>query len=88
MCRIARAIIRKRKEKEMKYIAKPKLFNNVGMKEFDDAREAVLYLNQVLSDSVVKPELDYVFIAPKASPKQLKHAIEEYVGIGKLICVA
>jgi len=88
MCRIARAIIRKRKEKEMKYIAKPKLFNNVGMKEFDDAREAVLYLNQVLSDSVVKPELDYVFIAPKASPKQLKHAIEEYIGIGKLICVA
>ena len=88
MCRIARAIIRKRKEKEMKYIAKPKLFNNTGMKEFDDAREAVLYLNQVLSDSVVKPELDYVFIAPKASPKQLKHAIEEYVGIGKLICVA
>ena len=88
MRRIARAIIRKRKEKEMKYIAKPKLFNNVGMKEFDDAREAVLYLNQVLSDSVVKPELDYVFIAPKASPKQLKHAIEEYVGIGKLICVA
>jgi hypothetical protein len=58
------------------------------MKEFDDAREAVLYLNQVLSDSVVKPELDYVFIAPKASPKQLQHAIEEYVGIGKLICVA
>jgi hypothetical protein len=88
MRRIARAIIRKRKEKEMKYIAKPKLFNNVGMKEFDDAREAVLYLNQVLSDSVVKPELDYVFIAPKASPKQLKHAIEEYVGIGKFICVA
>ena len=88
MCRIARAIIRKRKEKEMKYIAKPKLFNNIGMKEFDDAREAVLYLNQVLSDSVVKPELDYVFIAPKASPKQLKHAIEEYIGIGKLVCVA
>jgi hypothetical protein len=72
----------------MKYIAKPKLFNNTGMKEFDDAREAVLYLNRVLSDSVVKPELDYVFIAPKASPKQLKHAIEEYIGIGKLICVA
>jgi hypothetical protein len=88
MCCIARAIIRKRKEEKMKYIAKPKLFNNTGMKEFDDAREAVLYLNQVLSDSVVKPELDYVFIAPKASPKQLKHAIEEYVGIGKLICVA
>jgi hypothetical protein len=36
----------------------------------------------------VNPELDYVFIAPKTSPKQLKHAIEEYMGIGKLICVA
>ena len=72
----------------MKYIAKPALFNNKGMKEFDDAREAVLYLNKVLNDDNVNPELDYVFIAPKASPKQLKHAVEEYVGIGKLICVA
>ena len=72
----------------MKYIAKPKLFNNIGMKEFDDAREAVLYLNTVLNDDNVDPSLDYVFIAPKASPKQLKHAIEEYTGIGKLICVA
>jgi len=72
----------------MKYIAKPKLFNNIGMKEFTDAREAVLYLNKVLNDDQVDPALDYVFIAPKASPKQLKHAIEEYTGIGKLICVA
>jgi hypothetical protein len=72
----------------MKYIAKPALFNNKGMKEFNDAREAVLYLNKVLNDDNVNPELDYVFIAPKASPKQLKHAVEEYVGIGKLICVA
>ena len=72
----------------MKYIAKPKLFNNMGMKEFDDAREAVLYLNQVLNDDSVDPSLDYVFIAPKASKTQLKHAIEEYQGIGKLICVA
>ena len=69
----------------MKYIAKPKLFNNTGMKEFDDAREAILYLNKVLNDDNVDPALDYVFIAAKASPKQLKHAIEEYVGIGKLI---
>ena len=72
----------------MKYIAKPKLFNNMGMKEFDDAREAILYLNRTLSSNDVNPELDYVFIAPKASPKQLKHAIEEYNGIGKLIIVA
>lgn len=72
----------------MKYIAKPSLFNNKGMKEFNEALDAVQYLNKVLSDSDVNPELDYVFIAPKTSPKQLKHAIEEYIGIGKLICVA
>jgi hypothetical protein len=72
----------------MKYIAKPKLFNNTGLKEFTDAKEAVLYLNKVLSDNDVNPELDYVFIAPKASKTQLKHAVEEYIGIGKLICVA
>ena len=72
----------------MKYIAKPKLFNNMGMKEFDDAREAVLYLNKVLNDDLVDPALDYVFIAPKASPTQLKHAIQEYIGIGKLLVVS
>jgi hypothetical protein len=72
----------------MKYIAKPKLFNNIGMKEFDNAHDAVLYLNKVLNDDNVDPSLDYVFIAPKASPKQLKHAVEEYKGIGKLLEIA
>ena len=72
----------------MKYIAKPSLFNNKGLKEFTDAKEAVLYLNETLNDDNVNPELDYVFIAPKTSPKQLKHAIEEYTGIGKLMIVA
>jgi len=72
----------------MKYFAKPSLFNNKGLKEFNDAHEAILYLNKVLSDKDVKPELDYVFIAPKSSPKHLKHAIEEYIAIGKLVCVA
>ena len=72
----------------MKYIAKPSMFNNKGLKEFNDAREAVLYLNETLNDNDVNPDLDYVFIAPKASPKQLKHAIEEYTGIGKLMIVA
>lgn len=72
----------------MKYIAKPRLFNNVGMKEFTEAKDAVLYLNQVLNDDSVSPHLDYVFIAPKASKSQLKHAVEEYVGIGKLIIMA
>ena len=74
-----------RKRKRMKYIAKPALFNNKGLKEFDNPTEAIHYLNKVLNDDAVDPALDYVFIAPKASPKQLKHAIEEYVGIGKLI---
>lgn len=69
----------------MKYIAKPSLFNNNGMKEFENARDAVLYLNEVLNDNSVDPSLDYVFIAPKASKTQLKHAIEEYKGIGKLL---
>jgi hypothetical protein len=72
----------------MKYIAKPSLFNNKGLKEFTEAKDAVLYLNETLNDDSVNPELDYVFIAPKASPKQLKHAIEEYTGIGKLIIMA
>jgi len=72
----------------MKYIAKPSMFNNNGLKEFTEAKDAVLYLNKVLNDDSVNPELDYVFIAPKASPKQLKHAIEEYTGIGKLIIMA
>ena len=72
----------------MKYIAKPSMFNNKGLKEFTEAKDAVLYLNETLNDDLVSPHLDYVFIAPKASPKQLKHAMEEYMGIGKLIVVA
>jgi len=72
----------------MKYIAKPSLFNNKGMKSFSEAKDAVLYLNEVLNDDAVSTHLDYVFIAPKASPKQLRHAVEEYMGIGKLLVVA
>jgi hypothetical protein len=55
------------------------------MKEFTDAKEAIEYLNGVLNDEGVNAELDYVFVAPKTSRTQLKHAIEEYIGIGKLI---
>lgn len=69
----------------MKYIAKPFLFNNKDMKEFDNAKSAILYLNEALSDSGVDEKYDYVFIAPKVSDKKLKQSIEEYVGIGKLI---
>ena len=69
----------------MKYIAKPALFNNKGMKEFNNARDAIVYLNETLSDSGVDEKYDYVFIAPKVSDKQLKKSVEEYIGIGKLI---
>jgi len=69
----------------MKYIAKPALFNNKGLKEFDNAKDAIIYLNEQLSDSDVDQKYDYVFIAPKVSDKQLKKSIEEYVGIKKLI---
>ena len=69
----------------MRYTAKPYLFNNIRAKTFDKPMQAVLYLNSMLSDKGVNEELDYVFIAPKASEKNLKHALEDYVGIGKLI---
>jgi hypothetical protein len=69
----------------MKYIAKPNLFNNKGMKEFDNAKSAIVYLNEALSDAGVDEKYDYVFIAPKVSDRKLKDSIEEYVGIGKLI---
>ena len=69
----------------MKYIAKPALFNDKGLKEFDNAKAAIVYLNEALSDSGVDEKYDYVFIAPKISDKKLKQSIEEYVGIGKLI---
>jgi hypothetical protein len=69
----------------MKYIAKPNLFNNKGMKEFDNAKAAIVYLNEELSDAGVDEKYDYVFITPKVTDRKLKDSIEEYVGIGKLI---
>jgi len=72
----------------MKYIAKPNLFNYEHSKTFKDAKSAVIYLNEKLSDKGVPEHLDYMFIAPKVTDKQLKFAIEEYCGIGKLIIEA
>lgn len=69
----------------MKFIAKPNLFNFEHSKTFYNAKSAVVYLNDKLSDKGVAEHLDYTFIAPKVSDKQLKFAIEEYCGIGKLI---
>ena len=72
----------------MKYIAKPKVANNTGLKEFDTALEAVIYLNEQLSAKEGDDErFDYVFVTPKVSKSQLKNSIEDYMNIGKLILV-
>ena len=68
-----------------KYIAKPSLFNNKDLMEFDDAKSAVVYLNSKLSAVGSSPDSDYVYIEPQVSSKHLKRYIEEYVWIGKLI---
>ena len=67
----------------MKYIAKPNLFNNVGLKEFNNPIDALTYLNEVLGAKAGDHQ-DYVFIQPSTSKRNLKKSIEEYVGIGKL----
>jgi len=64
------------------YTAKPNICNMTGSKTFNTAKEAIQYLNEKLSD---KGDSNYTFIAPSITPKQLKHAIQEYVGISKLI---
>ena len=69
----------------MMYIAKPSFYNNNGMKEFSDAVSAIEYLNKQLTDKGVDPKFDYAFVAPSTAKHHLKHAIEEYIGIGKLI---
>jgi hypothetical protein len=66
------------------YVAKPSLFNNNGMKEFDTALAAVEYLNEKLSDVGVPTHLDYVYIQPSTSKRNLKNTIQEYMDIGKL----
>lgn len=68
----------------MKYIAKPRLFNFTDSKEFDNAVDALNYLNKYMAAKEGDHE-DYVFIAPSTSKKNLKKSIDEYVGIGKLI---
>lgn len=67
----------------MKYIAKPNLVNNVGLKEFNNPIDALTYLNEILS-AKTGDHRDYVFIPPSTSKRNLKKSIEEYVGIGKL----
>jgi len=72
----------------MKYIAKPRMSNSLGMKEFDNQLDAVLYLNSVLSAKDGDGErFDYTYVVPSASSKNLRRTVEEYVWIGKLIVV-
>lgn len=71
----------------MKYIAKPKLFNNTGCKEFNTAVEAIQYLNECMNAKEGDHQ-DYVFIPASTSERNLKKSIEEYMGIGKLQIVA
>ena len=68
----------------MKYVAKPRLANSIGQKEFDTALEAVMYLNEQLSDVGVDEKFDYVYIQPSVRGKNLKNTIEDYMNIGKL----
>ena len=68
----------------MKYIAKPRLCNNTHMKEFDNAVDAINYLNDYMSAKEGDHE-DYVFITASTSKRNLKKSIEEYVNIGKLL---
>lgn len=79
----------------MKYIAKPSIHNNVGLKEFDNAKDAVLYLNDVLTPKEGDQDrLEYVFNPPSinardpmVASRKLRHAVQEYMGIGKLSVV-
>ena len=67
----------------MRYIAKPNLMNNVGLKEFNNPIDALTDLNEILG-AKTGDHRDYVFIPPSTSKRNLKKSIEEYVGIGKL----
>jgi len=54
----------------MKYIAKPSIHNNVGLKEFDNAKDAVLYLNDLLTPKEGDQDrLEYVFVAPSINAR-------------------
>ena len=75
----------------MIYIAKPYMANNKDLKEFDNAIDAVEYLNSILTSKEGDEErFDYIFVPPKlssgkAAKKRLREAIEDYVNIRKLI---
>lgn len=71
------------------YIAKPNLFNTLHSKEFNNAYDAVCYLNKRLAPD--EEDDNYKFTTPKVPKnsvkfeKHLKNALEDYVGIGKIV---
>jgi hypothetical protein len=68
------------------FIAKPRMFNNIGRKEFETALEAVQYLNEMLkSREGDEDRFEYKFSALSTHPRKLKKTIQEYMDIGKLI---
>jgi hypothetical protein len=68
--------------KMLKYICKPSLFNNKGMKTFITAEGALEYLNEKLSSKV--DDENYVYIAPSMAKKDVQDSLEDYQFMGKL----
>lgn len=66
----------------LKYICKPSLFNNKGMKTFIIAEDALEYLNEKLSAKV--DDENYIYIAPSMAKKDIQESLEEYQYMGKL----
>lgn len=70
-----------------RWIAKPFLANNMGIKEFDNPKDAVEYLNEMLTDVDVDPELDYVFSTLSTTESRLEDSIDDFMNVRKLLMV-
>lgn len=67
----------------IKYICKPSLYNNKGMKTFNTAEEALGYLNEKLSAKI--DDENYIYIAPSMAKKDIEASLEDYQYIKKLV---
>lgn len=70
-----------------RWIAKPSLYNNNDMKDFDNPKAAIKYLNSKLTDVEVDPALNYMFSKLSTSPANIEESIDEYMNIRKLFMV-
>ena len=66
----------------LKYICKPSLYNNKGMKTFTTAEDALIYLNDKLAAKV--DDENYIYIAPSMAKKDIQDSLEDYQFMGKL----